>query len=96
MTPKENVALLTNVKAILDMARAHLGEGEMASSARLALEDAISLLESDCTCDSTDRALCPRTRATIRALESLAYSVGVFHPDYVSARRSVDRTLRPA
>lgn len=57
-------------------ARKHLGSGQMDSSARLCLADAIAL-QADGDLDA----------AKARALRSLAYSVGIFHPDYVKAAR---------
>jgi hypothetical protein len=56
------------------LARKHLGKGNMESSARVCLADAIHLQE---------RGLLDYARK--RALSSLAYSVGVFHTDYIKA-----------
>jgi hypothetical protein len=56
---------------VIRQARKHLG-GEMESSARLCLADAIALYDAD-----------EMDAAKERALKSLAYSVGVFHPVYV-------------
>lgn len=64
--------------ALLALARKHLGTGTMESSARLALAEAIALRDADT----------PRyDDARNRALTSLRYSVGVFHPDYQRASR---------
>lgn len=52
------------------LARKHLG-GAMESSARLCLSDAVLLYDAG-SYESARR----------QALRSLAYSVGVFHPDY--------------
>lgn len=60
---------------ILVLARRHLG-GDMESSARVCLADAIEML-------NVGRL----DRAEARALDSLKYSVGVFHPDYQKAAR---------
>ncbi len=59
---------------IQTLARKHLGKGEMESSARLCLADSIELSD-----------LGDFKSASERALKSLAYSVGVFHPDYKRA-----------
>lgn len=63
-----------NTSDILSLARKHLGSGAMDSSARLCLADAVRLA------DAGDYA-----SARSRAIKSLAYSVGVFHADYVAA-----------
>lgn len=63
-----------SIAEILALAGSHIGKGNMMSSAMLCLTDAISLY------DSEDFA-----SAKERALKSLAYSVGVFHPDYKKA-----------
>jgi len=62
-----------NTKDVIILARKHLG-GSMESSARLCLEDAVRLEEQGNLKD-----------AKVRALKSLAYSVGVFHKDYKRA-----------
>ena len=59
---------------ILKLARKHIGTGDMESSARLSLSDANHLY---------DRGLLDYAKK--RALESLKYSVGIFHPDYKKA-----------
>jgi hypothetical protein len=56
------------------LARKHLGKGTMESSARLCLSDAIELYDSG-----------ELEYAHHRALKSIAYSVGQFHPDYPKA-----------
>lgn len=58
------------------LARKHASVGPMASSARLALQDAIALEEKG-----------ELVYAKRRALESLRYSVGIFHADYVRAAK---------
>lgn len=62
------------LETLIALARKHIGSGTMESSARLCLDDAVALKESG--------DLFP---AWYRALRSLDYSVGVFHPDYVRA-----------
>jgi len=59
---------------VMALARKHIGKGNMESSARLCLADAVHLQE---------RGLLDYARK--RALDSLAYSVGVLHPDYIKA-----------
>lgn len=58
---------------VLVLARKHLG-GDMESSARLCLSDAVELL---------DKGDLPAAKR--RALRSLEYSVGILHPDYARA-----------
>jgi hypothetical protein len=60
--------------AIIRMAERHLDEGTMKDSAALAYYDAIALFQNDEDVD-----------AQLRALDSLSYSVGVFHSDYTRA-----------
>lgn len=62
---------MVDVVKTLRMARKHLGEGSMVSSARLCMADAVELFEAG-----------EYDRAQERALKSLAYSVGILHPDY--------------
>jgi hypothetical protein len=64
---------MTTVK-VLVLACSHIGNGDMVSSAKLCLQDAILLL------DEGDLA-----HARKRALRSLAYSVGILHQDYARA-----------
>jgi len=58
---------------VLILARKHLG-GDMESSARLCLADAVALYDKG-----------EFTYARSRAVKSLAYSVGIFHPVYKRA-----------
>lgn len=60
---------------ILTLARKHLG-GDMESSARLCLSDAVKLY------DQGDLHY-----AKQRALKSLEYSIGIFHNDYKKASK---------
>jgi hypothetical protein len=60
-----------NTHEVIILARKHLGTGVMDSSARLCLSDAIALHEAG-----------DLTNAKARALKSIDYSVGFFHPDY--------------
>lgn len=62
------------VQEVVDLAKRHLGEGEMASSAKLCYDDAVRLLAKG-----------KEEFAYQRALRSLSYSVGVFHADYKRA-----------
>jgi hypothetical protein len=66
-----------NTSQILALARKNLG-GDMESSSRLCLADAVSLY------DKGEYAY-----ACKRALDSLSYSVGIFHPDYQKAHKSI-------
>ena len=59
---------------IITSAQCHLHKAAMQGSARICLEDAMAL----------DRAGWVQ-RAVRRAIDSLRYSVGVFHPDYQAA-----------
>ena len=60
---------------ILALARKHLG-GDMESSARLCLADSIKLLNQG-----------DMVSARRRALDSLQYSIGILHPDYIRATK---------
>lgn len=62
---------MSDVTKTLVLARLHLGKGTMESSARLCLADAVRLFDDG-----------EYDRAQERALKSLAYSVGITHPDY--------------
>jgi hypothetical protein len=64
-----------NTEQIIILARKHLG-GDMESSARICLQDAI-----EC------RDKCLYESARMWALRSLEYSVGIFHPDYDKASK---------
>lgn len=66
---------MANAHNTIVLARKHLGEGSMESSARLCLAEAIKLYDAG-----------DYDAAQARALKSLAYSVGVFHPDYHRCR----------
>lgn len=66
-----------NTSQIIAKARAHLG-GAMESSARLALADAVKL-------EAVGELKCARKRA----LDSLAYSVGVLSPIYQTVSKHV-------
>ena len=62
-----------NTSEVIALARKHLGGG-MESSARICLSDAVNLLDGGDLFSAKERAL-----------KSLAYSVGVCHPDYARA-----------
>lgn len=64
-----------NLDTILALARKHLG-GEMERSARVCLADAIGLRNAG-----------DHEAAEKRALDSLRYSVGAFHEDYIRATK---------
>ena len=66
---------MLNTSDVIGLARKHIGAGDMESSARLCLADAVRLADAG-----------ELGYARTRALESLAYSVGVFHDDYRAAR----------
>lgn len=61
---------------VIILARKHIGKGEMDSSARLCLKDAVDLVEAGNLDD-----------AKTRAVKSLAYSVGIMHADYQRATK---------
>lgn len=63
-----------SITEILSLARKHLGAGSMESSARLCLADAVRLADDG-----------DIVEARRRAAKSIAYSVGIFHADYVAA-----------
>lgn len=64
-----------NSQTAITLARKHVGNGAvMESSARLNLEAAVILHD-----------MCENEYAKVRAIKSLAYSVGVFHADYQKA-----------
>jgi hypothetical protein len=71
-----------NLDSILILARKHLGKGQMDSSARSCLADAIRLNDEG-NYDGAKR----------NALRSIAYSVGICHADYVRAFGSKDAHL---
>lgn len=68
-----------DAKETIRLARKHLGQGTMESSARLCLADAIVLYDHACYDDAHERAL-----------KSLKYSVGILHPDYQLAMGGQD------
>ena len=68
------------------IARKHIGNGAMESSARLCLADAVALYDVG-----------DYDAAHQRALKSIAYSVGIMHPDYVACSAPDDTAApRPA
>lgn len=71
------MAFSTPTAEILRLARKHVDNGAvMASSARLCMAEAVASF-NDGHYDV----------AAARAVKSLAYSVGIFHPDYKKAAR---------
>lgn len=67
------------IARVLDLAKAHKQEGEMASSAEVCYKDACQLMSP---LWGKAKASDNIGYAGQRALKSLAYSVGAFHPDY--------------
>jgi hypothetical protein len=61
---------------VMALARKHIGKGIMDSSARVCLSDANHLF---------DRGLLDYAKK--RALDSLRFSVGIFHQDYIKATK---------
>lgn len=79
-----------NTHDAITLARKHIGNGAvMESSARLCLEDAVTLYDRAVYCtDSDDEAMHEyMARAKERAIRSLAYTVGIGHPDYIEASK---------
>lgn len=68
------MAATMQITEVLALAEKHADKGQMPSSARLCLEDARSLAAQG-----------KPILAHVRAMRSLQYSVGMFHPDYVAA-----------
>lgn len=63
------------IDQLIRLARKHASNGaEMQSSAQVCLEDAVKLRKEG-------NAMFARKRA----LKSLQYSIGIFHPDYLAA-----------
>jgi hypothetical protein len=62
---------------ILDLAKAHVTEGDMASSAEFCYKTACGIMGPAWGNDKADI-----TGADYHALRSLSYSVGMFHQDY--------------
>lgn len=64
-----------NVQAVMILARNNLGNGGLLNtSARVCMADAVKLYDEGNYVD-----------AKRRAIQSLAYSVGIAHPDYAKA-----------
>ena len=63
-----------NTKEIIELAEKHVEKEEYLTSSELCLNDAKELLASG-----------KEGYATDRAIDSLRFSVGVFHPDYQKA-----------
>lgn len=63
-----------NNDSVLILARKHVGNSPMLSSARVCLNDAIELMNDG-----------DYTAARKRAVDSIKHSIGVFHPDYRKA-----------
>lgn len=77
------IAHHVNTKLALRLARRHVADNAATeASARLCLADAVKL---------EDRGDLPY--AILRATDSLAYSVGVFHADYLRVRQMRDAVI---
>lgn len=76
MTNQAQRATPLTTQEIIELAELHVTKGAMASSAKLALADAKELLAEPNNFHNRDH------HARMRALCSLSYSVGIFHPDY--------------
>ena len=61
---------------IIKLAQDNINKGSMKSSSQLCLSDAINLMKKG-----------EEEKAKLRALKSLAYSVGIFHQDYIHASK---------
>lgn len=66
---------MTTVSQALTLARKHLGKGNMESSARACMMDAVAQYDKG-----------NYDAARMWAVKSIAYSVGVIHPDYKKAK----------
>ena len=69
------------IARVLDIAKAHKHEGEMSSSAEVNYKMACDIMFPAWNNDKVDI-----TGADTMALKSLAYSVGLAHPDYIMAK----------
>lgn len=78
---QESSDTVAAARAATDLARAHVDEGCRRMSAALCLADAETMLPID------------PVAALSRAVESLAYSVGVFHEDYQTAADAIWATV---
>jgi hypothetical protein len=72
------------IARVLDMAKLHIGEGNMASSAELCYRTACDIMQPAWNNDYADI-----TGAVYHALRSLAYSVGLAHADYCLAEKMI-------
>jgi hypothetical protein len=71
---------------VLDLAKRHVSEGEMASSAEVCYKTACNIMAPAWNNNRADILGADRN-----ALRSLRYSVGVFHPDYKLAEKILAR-----
>jgi hypothetical protein len=74
------------ISRVMDLAKLHVSEGNMASSAEANYKIACDIMGPAWNNDRADI-----TDADYRALRSLSYSVGVFHPDYKMAQTILAR-----
>jgi hypothetical protein len=62
----------------ITIAKSHIGKGDMVSSAQLCCDDAYALFMEQ-----------KFDQAKERALKSIAYSVGIFHEDYILLKNEI-------
>lgn len=69
----------TNLTQLQNIARKHLGKGDMESSARLCLSRSIQLMDDESNIEA----------AKEQALKSIKYSIGIMARDYIKAQKLV-------
>jgi hypothetical protein len=74
------------IARVMDMAKLHQTEGEMAASAKSCYETACSIMSRAWNNNRVDI-----TGVEYWALKSLAYSVGMFHADYKTAKKNLEK-----
>jgi hypothetical protein len=72
------------IARVLDIAKLHIGEGDMVSSAELCYKTACDIMEPAWNNDNANIS-----GADYHALRSLAYSVGMVHSDYCLAEKII-------
>jgi hypothetical protein len=73
---------------VLDLAKNHASEGDMASSAKSCYKTACEIMSPAWHNKNADI-----TGADYYALRSLGYSVGMFHPDYKLAKTILSKEI---